>query len=69
MSRLYSDAAATFEWRINTMKWTTIVAVLAVVFAGSVAWAGESNPPGFSVDFSNCTEFAGVGRWIRSIRG
>jgi hypothetical protein len=46
---------------MKMMKRTTIAAVLAVVFAGSVAWAGESNPPGFSVDFSHCTEFAGVG--------
>jgi hypothetical protein len=42
-------------------KWTTICAVLAVSLAGPVAWAGVSNPPGFSVDFLQCTEAVGVG--------
>ncbi len=40
------------------MKSTISWAVLAGVLASSAVWA---DPPGFSVDFTQCTEFAGVG--------
>lgn len=43
------------------MKSTILCAVLAGFFAGSAARAGEPGARGFSVDFSQCTEFAGVG--------
>jgi hypothetical protein len=43
------------------MKSTLICAILASVPAGSVALADESETRGFTVDFSECTEFAGVG--------
>lgn len=43
------------------MKSNLICAVLIGVFACPVAWAGEPAAHGFSVDFSQCTEFAGVG--------
>lgn len=40
---------------------TLLCAVLARVFAGPAAWAGAPAAHGFSVDFAQCTEFAGVG--------
>lgn len=43
------------------MKLTVICVALSAFFAGSVARADEPDSRGFSVDFSQCTEFAGVG--------
>ena len=42
-------------------KSTILCAVLSGFLAGSAARAGEPGARGFSVDFSQCTEFAGVG--------
>ena len=43
------------------MKFAIVSVVLVGFFAGSVARAGEPDSRGFSVDFPQCTEFAGVG--------
>jgi hypothetical protein len=45
----------------NMMKFAIICVALVGFFAGSVARADEPDSRSFSVDFSQCTEFAGVG--------